>query len=119
MFAVVVVARENNDETGHKMDMQYTVHKYGDLSRWEFRFWDDNDGENDLRHIIVWDTVYEKSFCVISFAELVDEIGAINRVRDYAEMDANELNAEFRRIWVNAITDGIMRGLHRTRRHYA
>lgn len=124
------------------MDYEYTVHKYRDLSRWEFRFWDEMDGEMDARHIVVFDTYRAENFCVIMFREIDNET-ANTRVREYAEIDANSLlsddemqrrilqrfptdddetrrksNAEFRRIWVDAITDGIMRGLTRTRRHY-
>jgi hypothetical protein len=103
------------------MGYEYTVHKYRDLSRWEFRFWDDNDGDIDLRHIVVWDTTYGKSFCVISFTELDNEMGAITRVREYAEIDAdaNLSDVELKRIWIDAITNGITCGLRRTRRHYA
>lgn len=121
MIAVCKIRHLIDDRKGTQMETQFTVHKYRDLSRWEFRYYDDNDGEIDMRHIVVRDMVSDTNFCVISFAELVDEKGAESRVRDYARIDAENLlsHDELRQIWTDAITRGVMVGLTRTRRHYS
>ena len=112
-----VITFENDDDK----TTSYVAHKYRDLSRWGFRFYNDNDGDIDLRHIVVWDSVNDASFCVISFDELQHETDVMKRVHEYGEFDVDNIapNSQLRFEWADAIVRGIMTGLRRTRRHYA
>ena len=100
-----------------EMHTQYIAYKYADLSRWEFRHYDDNE----CPHVVVWDSIRDSSFCVISFAEMDVEFGAANRVRDYAVHDLDDIapNSSLRDEWADAITRGIVRGIRQTMRNAA
>lgn len=95
-----------------EMDTQYVAYKYANLTRWEFRHYDDNE----CPHVVVWDSVRDSSFCVISFAEMKDEFNAANRVRDYAMHDLDDIapSSKLRDDWADAVTRGIIRGIRQT-----
>jgi len=99
-----------------EMTPQYVAYKYGDLSRWEFRFYRESDDGNDVSHIVTWDTVKEQAFCVTLVSEMNDEFQAAIRVREYAVHDLDDIapNSKLRDEWADAVSQGIVRGIRAT-----